>query len=32
MLKMLGFDDADDIAEIEAARMGGGFEDAVYVL
>jgi len=32
VLKELGFYDADDIAEIQAARTGGRFEDAVYVL
>jgi hypothetical protein len=32
VLKVLGFYYADDVAEIEAARIGGGFEDAVYVL
>lgn len=32
MLKVLGFYYADDVAEIEAARIGGGLEDAVYVL
>ena len=32
MLKVLGFNYADDVAEIEATRIGGGLEDAVYVL
>lgn len=32
VLKVLGFNYADDVAEIEAARNGGGLEDAVYVL